>query len=108
MPLDAQSFGMEIPCTDCIRFTYYPNPVINELTIDFLNLPTESDLSETFTVKLIDKMGNTRKQSEFKHHRYDGKAQPVKFDVSALSDGTYYLHVAGGGKIEKMQIIVER
>jgi hypothetical protein len=59
-------------------------------------------------VRLIDKIGTTLRQSTFTHSRNDGKAKPIKFNVSNLPEGTYYLHVEGNGEIRKQQIIIKR
>ncbi len=83
-----------------------PNPASNELNVSFERLPTPENQSETYSVKLLDNNGVVQRQAQFKHHRKNGKAQPVKFNVSALKHGTYFLHVEGNGKIHKEQVII--
>ena len=93
---------------DPISFTYFPNPVSGELTLEFTNLPSRGEQSTAFSVRLLDNRGITLTQRQFRHHRKNSKPQPVKINVSSLRDGTYYLHVEGGGKIRKEQIIIKR
>ncbi|MDR0438086.1 MAG: T9SS type A sorting domain-containing protein [Bacteroidales bacterium] len=95
---------------DPISFSiiHSPNPVNHELTIDFIELPTPKDATETYSVKLLDHLGNPRQQTQFRHSHRDGKANPVKFNTSFLPPGTYYLHVEGAGELVREPIIVTR
>jgi hypothetical protein len=90
------------------QFTFSPNPVSDELTIEFRTLQTEIDQAVTHTVKLLDNSGRIVRETKFNHRRRDGKAKPVKFNTTGLREGTYYLHVDIDGKVEKVQIIVKR
>jgi len=88
--------------------TFSPNPVSDELTINFDEYFGLSEQSETYSVKLLDNLGTTHRQTRFSHRRKDGKAKPVKFNVSNLREGTYYLHIESNGEIRKEQIIIKR
>ncbi|MCL2683051.1 MAG: hypothetical protein FWE63_06175 [Bacteroidales bacterium] len=99
--------GDPIPCPPCIKIIYSPNPVNNELTIEFIELP-DTDEPVEYTVRLLDNFGNIPRQTRFRYRHRDGKPRPVKFNTSPLSPGTYYLHIEGGGEIVREQIIVTR
>jgi len=87
---------------DCpAEFTYSPNPVGNELLIDFTYIPAAG-----YSIKLIDNSGVTLRESNFNHRQRDGRTRSVRFNVTNLPEGTYYLHVQGNKKIQKQQIVV--
>ncbi|MDR0438280.1 MAG: T9SS type A sorting domain-containing protein, partial [Bacteroidales bacterium] len=90
-----------------IKIVYSPNPVNDELTIDFEELP-DTDQPEEYTVKLLDNFGNVPRQTRFRHRHRDGKPRPVKFNTYSLPPGTYFLHVEGAGELVREQIVVIR
>ena len=94
-------------CKGCICTRSSPNPVDDELTINFIQLPARRG-AETYTVRLIDGSGNVQRETRFEHQPGTGRANPVKFNVSNLREGTYFLHAEGAGEIRKEQIIVKR
>jgi hypothetical protein len=98
------------------EFTFFPNPVSDELTIDFVLLSsneifstnTEKPEEITYSIKLIDNTGVVQRETKHKHRRGDRQKSSIKFNVSRLKEGTYFLHVESNGKIHKEQIIVKR
>ena len=109
--------GPQPPCPLCFEIIFSPNPVDDELNIVFQHLPISTSRTQTtiYSVKLYDNFGNIFRQSEFTHTdninsvtQRNSRTAPVKFNVSNLREGTYYLHVEGNGKVEKIQIIVKR
>jgi hypothetical protein len=95
-------------CFVCGGFIFSPNPVDNELTIEFKHLPTRGNSSETYSVKLIDNLGVVHRETTFRHQQGNSRINPVKFNVFNLREGTYYLHIEGNGEIHKEQIVVKR
>jgi hypothetical protein len=103
-----------VGCSYCTWFTFSPNPVADELTISF-NEPSNSasnsisivNVSTTYSIKLIDNMGNLQRQATYTHNP-NTKSLSVKFNTSNLPEGTYFLHIENMGKIEKHQIVVKR
>jgi len=100
--------GTHCPHVCDLVFTYSPNPVSNEILIDFQHLPTAEGKTEIYTVKLIDNMGITQRENRFLHRRKDGRTRSVRFNTSNLREGTYYLHIESNGEIRKEQIIIKR
>ena len=99
-----------IPCPHpCdLVFTYSPNPANDELIIDFQHIPTTEGKTETYSIKLLNNLGFVQRESVFNHRRADGRTRSVKIDVSALPEGTYYLHIEANGEIYKEQIVIKR
>ena len=101
---DEEDFGIE----------YHPNPVDNELIIDFkINANVQKSANrQSFDISIIlfDNMGNIRRESKFTHHRQNGNPNPVKFNISNLREGTYHLHIYNGMNKtpQKHQIVVKR
>ena len=95
-------------CPTCFEILTFPNPVVDQLTINFEQLPTEEEQIANYSVKLYDNLGNVHRQTNFNHRRKDGKAKPIKFNTSNLREGTYYLHIEGNEEIHKEQIIIKR
>jgi len=92
---------------DCpAEFTYSPNPVGNELSIDFTYIPA----ADGYSVKLMDKSGVTLRESKFNHRQRDGRTRSVRFNISNLPEGTYYLHISNGKsrRPQMQQIVIER
>ena len=127
--LDPNCFcRMQLPCfIDCIEVRFFPNPTDDELFIVFEHLSIREqqilrgqeiqvlrNQTLTFSVRLFDSLGNIHRQIEFTHtHHLDhnqrnSRAEPIRFDVSTLREGTYYLHIEGNGQTEKHQIIINR
>jgi hypothetical protein len=90
----------------------FPNPTSDELTIEFeINTVAQAystNESTDVSIILIDNMGIVQRQSRFNHRHQDGKPKPIKFNVSNLREGTYFLHIKRNGEIEKEQIIINR
>jgi hypothetical protein len=103
-------FCLGVGCSICDLeiWSYFPNPATDELTISFSEHFGQTERSENYSIKLLDASGKIQRESKFNHRKRDGRAKPVKFDTSKLKEGTYYLHVEGGGKTEKVQIVVKR
>jgi hypothetical protein len=95
------------PCSGGLGFLVHPNPANDEFTIEFFD-HIFSNQRQTFSVKLLDNTGRTHRQTSFTHSRGDGKRQPIKFNVSNLLEGTYFLHIEGNGEVHKKQIIIKR
>ena len=89
-------------------FTFSPNPVGDVISVEFQTLQTNFNRRRNVSVQLLDATGRTQRESNFRHNSRNGNPNPVRFDVFRLPEGTYYLHVRIGGKIEKHQIIVKR
>ncbi|MDR1951507.1 MAG: T9SS type A sorting domain-containing protein, partial [Bacteroidales bacterium] len=62
---------------------------------------TQTAQKQMFDIRLFDKHGNVVRQTK-------ASSGKVEFDVSRLSEGTYFLHIEGNGKLHKEQIIVEQ
>jgi hypothetical protein len=113
-----------------IRVSYSPNPTNNELIVNFEELPTMENSNEvsvaqnidvlsmpqnptntnqtaTYSVKLLDASGMVLRQAQFTHLYGEGTPQPVRFNLSSLRKGTYFLHVEGGGELVREQIVVK-
>jgi len=75
------------------RFTIYPNPALNEVTIEFAN---EADFTKPKELKIIDVLGR-----EAKTVLIESKTQ--KINIEDLSKGIYYLQLqlSNGVKITK-------
>jgi M6 family metalloprotease-like protein len=95
-------------CRPTIRLSYSPNPTTDKLTVNFEELPTEENQVETYSVKLLDVSGGVLRQAQFNHDYQDDKPQPVKFNLSSLRKGMYYLHVEGGGELVREQIVIAK
>jgi hypothetical protein len=100
--------GLGCHCCEDIWFMFSPNPVSDELTIDFENLTIEENKTETISVKLLDNSGRVQRENNFNHRRGDNTRRSVKFNVSNLPEGTYYLHIEYNEEIHKEQIIIKR
>ncbi|MCL2027748.1 MAG: C10 family peptidase [Bacteroidales bacterium] len=113
------------PCNKWIKFTYFPNPTKERLTVEIIELRRADedsfdadqepiDLPELdISIKLYDNMGIVQRQARHKHRRRgnrdrDSDNSSVRFDTHNLREGTYFLHIEYEGEIEKHQIIVER
>jgi Cu/Zn superoxide dismutase len=68
----------------------------------------ENNQRQTVSVKLLDAFGRTQIETQFTHSRSESKTKSVKFNVSNLPEGTYYLHIEHNGKTHKEQIIIKR
>jgi hypothetical protein len=95
-----------------IRISYSPNPTANELIVEFINEHadtwTETDDSElNYSVKLYDNAGVVKRQTNHRRRKRDRESS-VKFSISNLQEGTYYLHIESDGELEKHQIIVTK
>jgi hypothetical protein len=102
-------WGLDCPLSDVnIIFIYSPNPINDILTIDFEIPSTEENRVENISIKLLDNLGRVQRKTQFSHNRRNAKPQPIKFNVSNLREGTYYLHIENGGQIRKEQIIIKR
>ena len=108
-------------CPECTRqegfginFIVFPNPVNDELVIDFeMNQKAQTSVinrTANISIVLYDNLGFVLRRSRFSHRFSDGKLTPVRFSVSNLPEGTYYLHVHDGmNKHPQMhQIVVQR
>jgi hypothetical protein len=109
------SFCLGVGCPLCRVVFFFSNPVSDELTIDFFsqnsdeNSETETDQTEIiYSVKLLDNLGVTHRENKHKRRRGDRQKSSVKFDVSRLREGTYFLHIEANGEIHKEQIIIKR
>jgi hypothetical protein len=78
----------------------YPNPVNDILTIE--TGASVKGVSQTYDVRLYDGQGNLLRQAS-------NKGGTVQFNVSALPDGIYYLHIYDGvsSTPEMQQIVVQ-
>jgi len=95
-----------------IDFIVSPNPTNDELVIDF-KLSQNARASATdrlvdVSILLYDNLGVVQRQNRFAHRCSDGNPGSVKFNVSNLREGTYYLHIESNGEIRKEQIIIKR
>ena len=79
----------------------YPNPVSDILNVE-IDPPANLKTPPTYDIRLYDGMGNLLRQSF-------SKGGTVQFNVSALPDGIYYLHIYDGvsNTPEMQQIVVE-
>jgi len=76
----------------------YPNPVSNQLTVEFP--VTEKAQFETITVELFDVNGRLVKSAE-----YNGWTAQERINVSNLTDGIYLMRVMADGRLlETMRI----
>lgn len=85
----------------------YPNPVDDIMYIDVdeisqLFAPITMRQAPTYDIRLYDGMGNLLRNSQT-------KGGTIQFNVSALPDGIYYLHIYDGVNVkpEMQQIVVE-
>jgi hypothetical protein len=91
------------------------NPTDFKLDIIFIRKPTDDDDENPSTdnpeinisVRLHDNTGFIHSQTRHKRRRRDGESS-VRFDVSNLREGTYFLHIESDGQIIKEQIIITR
>jgi hypothetical protein len=98
---DFSPFGFE--------YSYYPNPVNDELTIEFevnrlLSARSQQPADPVCKITLFDKNGN-----EVRQHIWNSKqsSKQVHINTRNLPKGTYYLHFENNGEIKKEQIIVQ-
>jgi hypothetical protein len=101
-----------IGCSECLGFSYSPNPASDELIIDFSskksNKNHQTNTEITYSIKLFDNMGVVQRETKHKHNRKNRQKSSVKLNVSRLREGTYFLHIEANGKIHKEQIIIKR
>lgn len=89
-------------------FSVFPNPANESLTISIDPDGAQAERSrgqvgvdvDHFSVILYDNSGRGIRKAESK----DGKA--VRFDTAGLPDGTYFIHIHHGEKVEKRQVAI--
>ncbi len=83
------------------NYSAYPNPVINELTIEAEKIDTTSRELQPFEVKIYDESGNeifNRKMKDAKN----------KISVNGFKGGFYYLHIISEDGIIRKKIKIEK
>jgi hypothetical protein len=53
-------------------------------------------------------MGRVQREARHRHRRGNREKSAVKFNVSNLRDGTYFLHIESNGEFHKEQIMISR
>lgn len=87
------------------RMVIYPNPVSDEITIEYSTLQEGENLSkigQTKDVKLYNQSGEILLSSIWKENE-----QKLKLETKNIPDGTYYLHITEGKETIKKQIIIK-
>jgi subtilisin family serine protease len=84
-------------------YSYYPNPVSEELTIEAVDATTDKTLTTNtvdFSVDLYDSDKKLVKQAKNKENK-------ITINVESLKKGTYFLHIKDKNEVLKKQIIIE-
>ncbi|MFO7790190.1 MAG: C10 family peptidase [Bacteroidales bacterium] len=77
------------------QISVYPNPVNDHLTINFNNIPQETD------IRLVNLLGKLMLKKEFSRPASDN----VSFNIESLPTGVYIMIINYDGNIEKKKII---
>ncbi|HTN19156.1 MAG TPA: T9SS type A sorting domain-containing protein [Pelobium sp.] len=92
-------------------YSYFPNPVKNELTVTYETLENQAVNDEApvnkvqipvFEIKLLDNKGLVLKSA-----KSEGSKNSINISTEDIPDGTYFLHILNNGKSIKKQIIVQ-
>ncbi|MCD4729808.1 MAG: T9SS type A sorting domain-containing protein [Bacteroidales bacterium] len=82
-----------------LNFYVHPNPVHDELTIDFANLP-----NEIYFFKIIDNYGGIVKSGKFRKSNYEFTTQ---LKINSLEAGIYYLQISNGKTFAAQKILIQ-
>lgn len=85
-------------CSGSYRYSAYPNPANNELTIYYTDNKDKNDID----IKLLNDKGEI-----LIARKLDKDKTKITFDTSKIPDGTYFLHVTEGNEKTKRQIIIK-
>ena len=102
-PLICLNCNTPWPC-NCFGPIAYPNPTGDILIIDMNRFACTGGgccIGTTYSIRLLDERGSIVRQQQ-------ARGGQVEFDVSRLPEGTYFLHIEGGGEIRREQIIIRR
>ncbi|MEP0711293.1 MAG: T9SS type A sorting domain-containing protein, partial [Algoriphagus sp.] len=83
------------------NYSAYPNPVINELTIEAEKIDTTSRELQPFEVKIYDESGNEIFNRKMKNAKN-------KISVNGFKGGFYYLHIISEDGIIRKKIKIEK
>ncbi|QDH78709.1 T9SS type A sorting domain-containing protein [Echinicola soli] len=88
-------------------YTVYPNPASNEINIEIQDGPEKSTSSpdlikqSPFEVNIFDELGNLMLSTEMSDTKF-------KLDVSALTEGYYFMHIKHDKGVIRKKIKIER
>lgn len=81
-----------------MRFSVYPNPASDEISIELLGYPNQK-----LQVELLDLTGKVIKSSIIDHH-FDSQTHP--FRLPEVAGGMYFLRITNGDQVRTREVVI--